>query len=108
LNIRGAVAGDHAHEHALSHARAGEHAQALPAAHGVQRIDAANAGADRFVDPHAFARRRRGPDDRVLLLDDERPLAVRRLTQSVHHPADHLPADSDEGSRGARLNCVTG
>ena len=53
------VAGHHAQEHALAHARAGEDPHPLPLAAGQQAVDRADAGGQRLADPRPGARMRR-------------------------------------------------
>ena len=81
------IAGHHAQQHALAHARSGEDPHPLPLAAGQQAVDGADAGGQRLVDPRPRAGVRR-------LAVQGSPLGQRRLRLAVHGPAggaDHAP-----------------
>src|SRR5690606_26866730 len=90
------VARNHAEQHALADAAAGEKPDALPAADGQQRIDSAHADVERPAHRIAAERVQEPPHQRHALPAAQRRQVVERLTERVDHAPEQLLADLNE------------
>ncbi len=81
------VARHHADQRALAHARSAEDAHALAAAHGQQRVDGANAGAQRLAIGTRSSGERTAPSSGSVIATVGRLPSVDRLAQRIQHPA---------------------
>src|SRR5690606_39271334 len=90
------VPGDHAEQHALADAAAGEEPDALTAAHREERIDAAHADVER--PPHRVTTERvqEPPHQRHPLPAAQRGQVVERLPERIDHASEQLLADGNE------------
>ncbi|MDQ1133360.1 hypothetical protein QE386_001955 [Pseudoxanthomonas winnipegensis] len=89
------VAGHHAQQRRLAHARAGEQAHALAAADGQHGVDGAHADIERFDDGLARERIDRHAGQGDIAFGADRALAVQRRAVVVDDPAQQAFAHRD-------------